>query len=155
MTPVILPPFSITASARFRMSPIPPPPYTTLIPACARSEPSLDAAAAYSPLILLLEDAKIHTVISAKENPFSTQISALSFVTKEFFGTAPTCLSATLPPLKKSTVGIFRILYFMATDGLLSTSHLTTRALPSNSREISSMMGAIILHGPHHSAQKS
>ena len=45
--------------------------------------------------------------------------------------------------------------YFEATPGLLSTSHFTTRALPEYSFDISSIMGATILQGPHHSAQKS
>src|SRR5664279_2930056 len=60
-----------------------------------------------------------------------------------------------LPALKYSTVGIFLILYFAATSGQLSTSHFTTRTFPSYSWEISSIIGATILQGPHHSAQKS
>src|SRR5580698_8296806 len=39
--------------------------------------------------------------------------------------------------------------------GLLSMSTLATVSLPANSPASSSSAGPIILHGPHHSAQKS
>jgi hypothetical protein len=42
-----------------------------------------------------------------------------------------------------------------AMSGLSSTLSLATESLPACSVAISSRMGAIILHGPHHSAQKS
>src|SRR5437773_7094854 len=43
----------------------------------------------------------------------------------------------------------------MATSGASSTLSLTILILPTCSAAISWRMGAIILHGPHHSAQKS
>ena len=42
-----------------------------------------------------------------------------------------------------------------ARSGFSSTLSLATVILPACSTAISSRMGAIILHGPHHSAQKS
>src|SRR5271165_7343508 len=40
-------------------------------------------------------------------------------------------------------------------NGLLSMSTFATVSLPANSPASSSSAGPIILHGPHHSAQKS
>src|SRR6266699_935591 len=45
--------------------------------------------------------------------------------------------------------------YFSAVSPFASTSNLPTVTLPSFSCAICSTMGAIILHGPHHVAQKS
>src|SRR6185312_3064024 len=70
-------------------------------------------------------------------------------------GTAPTCLSTILPPLKNRIVGILRIPNSADTLGLLSTSTLPITALPSYSLESSSTKGPTIRQGPHHSAQKS
>ena|SRR5690554_4345434 len=68
---------------------------------------------------------------------------------------APISWSATVPSLKKSSVGIERTLYCIAICGLLSTSSFAIFARPANSDASSSIMGAIIRHGPHHAAQKS
>src|SRR5690348_13630879 len=45
--------------------------------------------------------------------------------------------------------------YFDAVPGFSSTLSLTILTLPLSDLEISSSAGAIIRHGPHHSAQKS
>src|SRR5512145_1930511 len=50
---------------------------------------------------------------------------------------------------------MLRIPYFPASIGFASTSTFATLSLPAYSPAISSREGAIILHGPHHSAQKS
>src|SRR5918992_105336 len=60
-----------------------------------------------------------------------------------------------LPSLKKIKAGILRTPYFIAMAGLLSTSSLATLSLPVYSTARSCTAGAIILQGPHHSAQKS
>src|SRR5574344_955379 len=71
------------------------------------------------------------------------------------FGTAPTSLSTTSPPLKNRRVGIFLMPYWDAMSSQSSTLHLTTVALPSYSVAISSTVGDNILQGPHQVAQKS
>src|SRR5689334_1699062 len=45
--------------------------------------------------------------------------------------------------------------YFCAVSGFSSTFSLTILTFSPTEPEISSRAGAIILHGPHHSAQKS
>ena len=50
---------------------------------------------------------------------------------------------------------MLRTPYFTGTSLTSSTFTLPTRTLSLNSLEILSKMGAIALHGPHHSAQKS
>src|SRR6187402_1374490 len=71
------------------------------------------------------------------------------------FGAAPTLMSATSPALNSASVGIERTPNLAASSGFSSMLSLTTLTLPAISTEISSRLGAIILHGPHHSAQKS
>jgi hypothetical protein len=70
-------------------------------------------------------------------------------------GDAPTLMSATAPALNMASVGIERTPNCEAISGFSSMLILATFTLPSISLEISSRLGAIILHGPHHSAQKS
>src|SRR3989338_897791 len=77
------------------------------------------------------------------------------FSTSVLLGTAPTSWSTTRPLLKIKSVGMLRMPNFIDTCWLLSTSSLPTFSLPSYSFAISSTAGAIILHGPHHTAQKS
>src|SRR3984893_7337842 len=71
-------------------------------------------------------------------------------------GAAPTWREAISPFLKTIRVGIDITLYFAAVWGFSSTLSLTIFTLPaSEPAAISSSAGAIIRHGPHHSAQKS
>src|SRR5438128_7461397 len=71
------------------------------------------------------------------------------------FGAAPVWRDASSPFLKIIRVGIDMIPYFCAVAGFSSTLSLTILTLPTIAPAISSSAGAIILHGPHHSAQKS
>src|SRR6202008_1055580 len=71
------------------------------------------------------------------------------------FGAAPTWREASSPFLNSISVGIDMMPYFCAVAGLSSTLSLTILTLPLSEPAISSSAGAIILHGPHHSAQKS
>src|SRR5688572_11487950 len=68
---------------------------------------------------------------------------------------APTTRSTSFPSLKRINVGIPLIPYRCALAVLSSTFNLTTVALEANSDAIWSMIGPIIRHGAHHSAQKS
>jgi hypothetical protein len=67
----------------------------------------------------------------------------------------PTLVATTCPSLKTMKVGMPRIPYFVGVFALSSIFILTTLTCPANSAESSSIKGDIILHGPHHSAQKS
>src|SRR3954471_13852189 len=71
------------------------------------------------------------------------------------FGAAPTWREASSPFLKSISVGIDMIPYFAAVAGFSSTLSFTIFTLPFIVPASSSSAGAIILHGPHHSAQKS
>src|SRR5689334_9493871 len=71
------------------------------------------------------------------------------------FGSAPTLVAATWPSLNSISVGTPRMPYFFGVAALRSISTFTTFSLPLSSCAISSSAGAIDLHGPHHSAQKS
>src|ERR1019366_2649122 len=68
---------------------------------------------------------------------------------------APTICSATCPLLTSRSVGMARMPYSAARDCCSSMLTLPILILPSYSSASSSSSGAIILHGPHHSAQKS
>src|ERR1700761_7650017 len=70
-------------------------------------------------------------------------------------GSAPTCVAAGLPSLNRISVGIPRTENWFGDIGLLSMSTFATVSLPANSPASSSRAGPIILHGAHHSAQKS
>src|SRR5260370_32862326 len=71
-------------------------------------------------------------------------------------GAAPTWREAIAPFLKTIRVGIDITLYFAAVLGLSSTLSLTIFTLPESAPSASSSSaGAIVRHGPHHSAQKS
>src|SRR5208282_2045940 len=71
------------------------------------------------------------------------------------FGPAPVLVATCLPPLNTISVGIDRMPYLLATAGFSSTLSLAIFTLPFISVAISSSAGAIMRHGPHHSAQKS
>jgi hypothetical protein len=71
------------------------------------------------------------------------------------FDIPPTLVATTCPSLKTMKVGMPRIPYFVGVFALSSIFILTTLTCPANSVESSSIKGDIILHGPHHSAQKS
>src|ERR1700722_17900182 len=71
------------------------------------------------------------------------------------FGSAPTLVAATWPWLKIIRVGTPRTPYFWGMPGFSSMLILATVTFSPISLESSSSAGAIILHGPHHSAQKS
>src|SRR5713101_2796558 len=71
------------------------------------------------------------------------------------FGAAPTWREAISPFLKIISVGIDWMPYFAAVFGFSSTLSLTIFTLSPREPAISSSAGAIIRHGPHHSAQKS
>src|SRR5581483_8450178 len=68
---------------------------------------------------------------------------------------APMSLSWTSPSLNRMRVGMLMTSNRRATSRFSSTLSLAMRSLPACSVAISSRMGAIILQGPHHSAQKS
>src|SRR3972149_12028698 len=68
---------------------------------------------------------------------------------------APTCCAIISPLLNIASVGILNTLYFDASSPLSSTFTLTNFTLPGYSLESSSTTGLTILHGPHHSAQKT
>src|SRR5258707_5024838 len=70
-------------------------------------------------------------------------------------GAAPTWREASSPFLKIISVGIDMIPYLVAVAGFSSTLSLTILTLSPIDPAISSSAGAIIRHGPHHSAQKS
>ena len=67
--------------------------------------------------------------------------------------TAPTLVASTLPPLNNIRVGMPRMPYLGGVLGFSSMFSLATLSLSPYSFAISSRMGAIILQGPHHSAQ--
>src|SRR5271154_274286 len=67
----------------------------------------------------------------------------------------PTLVPATLPDLNRIIVGMPWTRYFVGACGFSSILTLATVSLPALSAARSSRKGAIILHGPHHSAQKS
>src|SRR5699024_10654499 len=71
------------------------------------------------------------------------------------FGSAPTFVSTTLPSLNISMEGIPRMANCGGVCGFSSTFSFANVNLPSYSPASSSSTGATILHGPHHSAQKS
>src|ERR1044071_8812972 len=70
-------------------------------------------------------------------------------------GTTPDCLHSISPFLKRISVGTPLTWYTPATCGFLSTSIFTMVALSPSAFFTSDNMGAIILQGPHHSAEKS
>ena len=68
---------------------------------------------------------------------------------------APTLVAFNSPPENSNIVGIPRIPYFVGVLGSLSIlcfAMITSLAISS---EISSKLGPICLHGPHHSANPS
>src|SRR5690606_9573145 len=71
------------------------------------------------------------------------------------FGATPTWRPTTSPFWKINTVGMLRTPYCDAKSWFASTSTLPTTTFPSKSLDNSSIVGPNILHGPHHSAQKS
>src|SRR5210317_526179 len=70
-------------------------------------------------------------------------------------GAAPARFDTTWPSLKMNRAGMPRTPSCDAICCCESTSTLTTLIWPSMSVDSSSRTGPIILHGPHHSAQKS
>src|ERR1700712_2323753 len=64
-------------------------------------------------------------------------------------------LLVTSPPTNTDIVGIDMIPYLRATSGFSSMFSFTMRRVSACSAAISSSTGPTILHGPHHSAQKS
>ncbi|MDT4878703.1 hypothetical protein FQZ97_1143220 [compost metagenome] len=68
---------------------------------------------------------------------------------------APTLVAASWPSLNSISVGMPRMPNLAGTSRLSSTFILVTLSLPSYEPATSSRIGAIILQGPHHSAQKS
>src|SRR3954454_13797815 len=71
------------------------------------------------------------------------------------FGSAPIFCAATWPPLNRIIVGMPRTPYLRGVCRFSSILTLATVSLPALSAASWSRNGAIILHGPHHSAQKS
>lgn len=68
---------------------------------------------------------------------------------------APICLSATCPCFIKMMVGTLRTPNLCVSSLFSSTSHFPTTACFSYSWAKLSIRGPILLHGPHHVAQKS
>src|SRR5262249_29689555 len=83
------------------------------------------------------------------------QPSASIRFNRSFLLVTPMTWSRNWPFLKKSSAGIARMLYLDERLWLSSTFTLAIFTAPAFSRAISSSSGLIILHGPHHSAQKS
>src|SRR5690554_6110917 len=71
------------------------------------------------------------------------------------FGAAPTFCATGCPPLNSTINGIDCTPIRPGTSGFSMMSILAMVTLPASSSLISSSAGAIILHGPHQSAQKS
>lgn len=69
--------------------------------------------------------------------------------------TAPMTASFFSPPLKIMTVGILRMPYLVAIEGLTSVLTLKHLSFPAYSLANLSMTGWIMRHGPHHGAQNS
>src|SRR6266852_367660 len=69
------------------------------------------------------------------------------------FESAPTLVASTLPFLKSISVGMPRMPYLGGVDWFSSMLSLATLRRPAYSAAIWSSAGAIILQGPHHSAQ--
>jgi len=76
-------------------------------------------------------------------------------VLNDSFVAAPIFCDTTSPFLKIASVGILKTLYFCASSLFSSTFTLTKSTLPLYSFESYSTTGDTVLHGPHHSAQKS
>src|SRR5438477_6299036 len=91
----------------------------------------------------------------SKQTRCSDQTAAVIHCCSFCFGAAPTWREAISPPLKIIRVGIDITPYFEAVFGLSSTFSFTILTLSPIVPEISSSAGAIMRHGPHHSAQKS
>src|SRR5687767_2374762 len=68
---------------------------------------------------------------------------------------APTLVAAISPFLNSMSVGMPRTPYLVGVSGLSSMLTFATVTWSPLSAASSSRNGAIILHGPHHSAQKS
>src|SRR3954465_6193468 len=109
-----------------------------------------------------------HTVPNANGRPFgrplrkqtflwdqATAVDELIQASSFCFGAAPTWREASSPFLNSISVGIDMMPYLAAVAGFSSTFSFTILTLPFIEPAISSSAGAIILHGPHHSAQKS
>src|SRR5579859_4173662 len=92
-----------------------------------------------------------HANISLEADQTAAEIHCCSFC----FGAAPTWREAISPPLKIIRVGIDITPYFDAVFGLSSTLSFTILTFSPIAPAISSSAGAIMRHGPHHSAQKS
>ncbi len=70
-------------------------------------------------------------------------------------GSAPTNVSTTCPSRSAKTAGIDWTANAWATCGLSSTSTLASSTAPPVSATTFSRIGPSVLHGPHHSAQRS
>src|SRR5918994_5228077 len=68
---------------------------------------------------------------------------------------APTLVAAISPFLNSIKVGMPRTPYLVGVSGLSSMLTFATTTIALLSAASSSRNGAIVLHGPHHSAQKS
>ena len=75
--------------------------------------------------------------------------SALILASKSPFEAEPTCLSTSLPSLKKSKVGILRILYSALKSASSSTLYFPIITLPSYSSASSSTEGAALVAQSH------
>src|SRR6185503_17483986 len=77
------------------------------------------------------------------------------FSTSFSLGTNPRSWSRTFPPLKNRTVGTDMMPYFTAVAWARSMSRWATFRRLAYSPAIASTTGASLLHGAHHSAEKS
>src|ERR1700722_2949382 len=82
-------------------------------------------------------------------------ICSFSHACSACFGTAPTLVAVSWPFLNNIRVGMLRMPYLLGVIGFSSRFILAIVSCPCISVASSSSMGPIILHGPHHSAQKS
>src|SRR5438876_4203493 len=88
-------------------------------------------------------------------HPGADYASASIRPSKSFLLVIPVTWSRSCPFLKKSRAGMARMLYLRERLWFSSTLTFATLIVSTFSRAISSRSGAIILQGPHHSAQKS
>src|SRR6266540_1905327 len=109
-----------------------------------------------SPISSMMAKLRMRSSVNTRELQAVGALRRLSTASlRSRFGTAPTTFSTGWPFLKNRRVGMLMMPYLPAMSGFSSVLSFTTLSLPSYSVASSSMQGAIIWQGPHHTAQKS
>lgn len=101
------------------------------------------------------KNCKGYSVRRASNHPTEPFRAASSHASICSCDTSPACCCTSLPFAKTAKLGIPRTSYRAASCGCCSVSTFSTIALPAMSAAVRATFGAAILHGPHHSAQKS